>query len=257
MSNKRKEIINRQFGFWQVLQLLTEISEKEEVREGRFDPEFKDFQRYVADTRYILKALKEKSKVLDVGAGAGVFSIALARLGFDVTATDLVPEGTPELHFFRKFGCAFVPTNLDEGRLPFSNEAFDAILCLHVIEHLRKPLLALVEFKRVLRPGGTLILMTPNGIITSIYKKLLPDKNLQITGGHIQEYTPRELAHMLMFSGFEICDIAYSNELVSANLLYIPQRIKRLLVRGYCFFCNLLPAISYEIHITAKAEETK
>ena len=256
MSNKRQEIINRQFGFRQVLQLLTEISEIGEVRKGRSDPEFKDFQRYVADTRYILKALKEKSKVLDVGAGAGIFSIALARLGFDVTATDLVPKGITEFHFFRKFGCAFVPTNLDEWQLPFSNEAFDAILCLHVIEHLRKPLLALVDFKRVLRPGGTLILMTPNGSITSIYKKLLPDKNLQNTG-HIREYTPKELVHMLMFSGFEICDIAYSNEMVSASLLDIPQRIKRLLVHGYCFFCNLLPAISYEIHITAKAEETK
>lgn len=257
MKNDNKKVITPVFGLWQVSQLIAKIAEIEEVRNRRSDPGFKDVQRYIADTKYVLKAIEKERRILDIGAGAGVFSIALAQLGFDVTATNLVTEEAPEIHFFEKFGCAFVSTNLDEQGLPFSNEIFDAILFLHVIEHLKKPLSTLAEIRRVLKPGGTFVLMTPNGTITSIYRRasLLQGKSLQ-NAEHVREYTPKELLHMLSFSGFEICNIEYSNKMVSASLWDISQGIKWLLVRGYCFFCNLLPAIRYEMHLTAKAERT-
>jgi len=251
IKDSSKEIIEPVIGLWQIQQLIAKIAEIEEVRKRRSDSQFKDLQRYVKDMKYILKTLREECKILDIGAGAGVFSIALAHLGHNVTATNFVIEEDTEIHFFRKFGCEFVSTNLDERGLPFSSEEFDVVLCLHVIEHLKKPLSTLMEIRQVLRPEGILILMTPNGTITSIYKNLLLGKGLHNTD-HVQEYTVDELVHMLTFSDFQISNVDYSNEMVSASLLDIVG-FKRLLVQGYCLFCSLLPTLSYEIHMTAKA----
>ena len=230
----------------------------DEVCKRRSDPKFNDFHRYVSDMLYILKAFKElsnyqrtKIKILDAGSGAGVFSIALASLGFNVTATDLSTEELSEIRFFKQFGCDFVPADFNNQKLPFSNEEFNVVLCLHVIEHLKKPLMVLNEFRRVLVPGGLLILATPNGAITNYYKKLPSSLVIQGTE-HVKEYTSIELAIMLTFSGFAVRNVGYSNEMVSASLSDITG-LKRLLVQCYCLFCSLIPTSSYEIHMTAKA----
>ena len=46
--------------------------------------------------------------------------------------------------------------------LPFAGESFDLIVCLWVLEHLREPLTVLREVRRVLRPGGHFVFLTPN-----------------------------------------------------------------------------------------------
>ena len=46
-------------------------------------------------------------------------------------------------------------------KLPFRGCSFDTVVCFHVLEHLSQPWTAFEEFRRVLRPGGTLILATP------------------------------------------------------------------------------------------------
>lgn len=253
IKDNSQEIVEPVFDLWQIHQLIAKIAEIEEVRKRRSDSEFKDFKRYVKDMKYILETLREKRKILDIGAGAGVFSIGLARLGFNVTATNLATKDGTEIDFFRKFGCEYVSADLDERGLPFSSEEFDGVLCLHVIEHLKKPLSTLMEIRRVLRPRGILILMTPNGTITTIYKSLQRGKGLH-NSEHVREYTVDELVSMLTFLDFEIRNVDYSNEMVSASFLDISQRIKRLLVYGYSFFSILIPTISYEIHITAKTK---
>ena len=46
--------------------------------------------------------------------------------------------------------------------LPFAGESFDLIVCLWVLEHLREPVTVLREVRRVLRPGGHFVFLTPN-----------------------------------------------------------------------------------------------
>jgi 2-polyprenyl-3-methyl-5-hydroxy-6-metoxy-1,4-benzoquinol methylase len=239
----------------QIVRLLEEIAKVQEVCKRRSDPKFNDLNRYVVDLLYILNTLREKNKVictkikiLDVSAGAGVFSIALATLGFEVTATNLVVEELPEKRFFKQFGCDFRSINLDTQTFPFSSDEFDVVLFLHVIEHLKKPLLALKEIRRVLKPGGTLIIATPNGAVTSIYKRLPRGMVIQDTD-HFKEYTFNELALLFKHSGFNVSNVAYSNEMVSASLRDIAG-LKRLLVQSYCLFCNVIPVLRYEIHMT-------
>src|ERR1035441_10111136 len=50
----------------------------------------------------------------------------------------------------------------DLGRLPFASENFDMVISRSVVEHLEDPLRAFQEFRRVLRPGGKVVIVTPN-----------------------------------------------------------------------------------------------
>ena len=60
---------------------------------------------------------------------------------------------------FKKSKCGAIPEN---GELPYNDETFDIIHCSHVIEHLVNPDQVLIEAKRILKPGGLLIIATPN-----------------------------------------------------------------------------------------------
>ncbi len=55
----------------------------------------------------------------------------------------------------------FLPADLDDA-LPFDNDAFDLVYANFVVEHLARPERAFSEWRRVLRPGGTLVLLTSN-----------------------------------------------------------------------------------------------
>lgn len=138
-------------------------------------------------------AERSATRVLDVPAGNGVLAIPLRAAGFDVTACDLFPEtlreslgrfhGRPVAEAFEACSHTFllpalarrlfdpaatVPADLDcvpgdmEARLPFPDARFDVALCVEGIEHVKNRHALLEELRRVLRPGGTLILTTPN-----------------------------------------------------------------------------------------------
>lgn len=89
-------------------------------------------------------------KALDVGARAGVQTAWLKGRGYQVTSIDVEPVFD---------GCLQVDAN---ERLPFDDKSFDLIWCSEVIEHLKDPAFALSELRRVAKPGGLLVLTTPN-----------------------------------------------------------------------------------------------
>jgi len=93
--------------------------------------------------------------VLDAGCGAGMpFLKEIApkvrlSVGVDLEPLSRAPSGP--------FGCR---ANVE--RLPFADETFDLVISMSVIEHLDHPPSVFREFQRVLKPGGTLIVQTPN-----------------------------------------------------------------------------------------------
>ena len=96
------------------------------------------------------------TRALDVSCRNGEVMTALAARGFEVRGTRF-ERGLPPIE-----GMA-----IDEGvdltrALPYPDESFDLVVLTEVIEHLENHRAALTEVARVLRPGGHLILTTPN-----------------------------------------------------------------------------------------------
>lgn len=96
-------------------------------------------------------------RLLDVGCGNAWSAYAFSRRGFDVTGVDLNPDAfePPPLPNLR----------LHEGsvlRLPFPNASFDLVAGYQMLEHVPAPEAALREMLRVVRPGGTISIVSPN-----------------------------------------------------------------------------------------------
>lgn len=97
----------------------------------------------------------QRGRTLELGAGKGALSLRLAELGFDMTAADFDPES---------FIAPGIPCErIDvEHPFPFPGESFDFVIGAELIEHLEDHFSFIRECGRVLKPGGCLILSTPN-----------------------------------------------------------------------------------------------
>ncbi len=111
---------------------------------------------------------RKPGKVLDVGTGDGRLSSYLDSLGYTMHACDCLPETDWKLKHI-----AYRQCNIAQG-LPFQDETFDYVVCTEVIEHMENPFALCREIRRVLRPGGAVIMSTPNILnLRSRFKFLL------------------------------------------------------------------------------------
>jgi len=93
-------------------------------------------------------------RVLDIAAGTGTSSAALARRGADVTALDF-SRGMIEVGRERHPDITFVEG--DAEALPFDDDVFDAVTISFGLRNVNRPKVALAEMLRVLKPGGRLV----------------------------------------------------------------------------------------------------
>ena len=102
--------------------------------------------------------------VVDIGCGEGYGAARLGTVAARVVGVDLDDESVT--HAERTYGAGNVHFVVgDAARLPFGASSFDACIAFEVIEHVEEPALLLKEARRVLRPGGLVIVSTPNAAL--------------------------------------------------------------------------------------------
>ncbi|MEV0444389.1 class I SAM-dependent methyltransferase [Streptomyces spectabilis] len=160
--------------------------------------------------------------VLDVGCGDGSAARVAAPLlaGHRVIGVDWSQDALRRASGHLPY---VVRGELTDGGLPFASGSVDAVLFSEVVEHLVDPDSALDELRRVLRPGGHLMLSTPNlaawynrGLLLAGVQPVFSEVSLRaIHGrpgrevvGHLRLYTARALREFVAASGFDVVRLA-------------------------------------------------
>ncbi len=175
--------------------------------------------RYVHTVAWIMAGSAAPGPLLDAGIYPGHLALALARLGhFEISGVGrFVP------HAFQRWmaerGIGVEDVDLERELLPHAGASFDRIVATEILEHLATPALFLSECWRVLRPGGTLYVTTPNVVdLRGRMQALLgrsPQSHLFGIGRtlrmnewvHRREYAPDEVARLLEAVGFRVSGV--------------------------------------------------
>jgi len=106
---------------------------------------------------YLYKLIENSNCIIDIGTSER-FAKELRPYENLFIGKDYKAGGyEPEL-IYGEYNCDL---HTDIESLPFENDSIDAIICLEVLEHVKNPFKAADEIKRVLKPGGLLLLTTP------------------------------------------------------------------------------------------------
>lgn len=154
-----------------------------------------------------------RGRVLDVGCGAGGTSTVAAAdgrlLGVDLGAEATIAAQARGLEVAR----------MDATELGVLPNTFDLVVALDVLEHLDDPAAAAREFRRTLRPGGTLLVTVP------AYQWLWSSHDVAL--GHRRRYTSEPLRSLLTRAGFdvELCSYVMTAVLPPAAVVRLIERL--------------------------------
>jgi glycosyltransferase involved in cell wall biosynthesis/SAM-dependent methyltransferase len=164
-------------------------------------------------------------RILEMGAYLQITPALQTRLGYgEVCGCYYGPAGRVEPRTItsstgEQFSCEIELFDAEKDRFSYENEYFSTVLCCELIEHLREdPMHMMSEINRILKPGGHLVLTTPNigslraiGAILEGYHPGFfpayvrpPADGAEPEARHNREYTPKEIVLLLLDSGFEV-----------------------------------------------------
>jgi SAM-dependent methyltransferase len=164
------------------------------------DPTTPERKRLLLDV--LARSVRPGGSVLDLGCGCGIFTAWLKEAGYDAVGADVSEKALSSAR--RKHeGIRFLRLN-DDGALPFADSSFDAVWASEVLEHVLDVGAFLSEVRRVLKPGGLLILTTPyHGILKNVLVAVLKfDRHFDPEGPHIRFFDRKGLTRCLDRAGF-------------------------------------------------------
>jgi ubiquinone/menaquinone biosynthesis C-methylase UbiE len=174
--------------------------------------------------------LRMCQRVLDVGAGHGILLALLNALGHECHALDIADRAQEYPEIYRDQPIAFTLCNVEMDPIPYPDASFDAVVCCQVLEHFtHSHLPAMLEMRRVLKPGGIVEADVPNAVSFRNRSRLLRGKNITYDYEehylraqpvnykgrsfyplrHNREFTRRELEILLLAAGFRHIEVRF------------------------------------------------
>lgn len=158
-------------------------------------------------------------RLLEVGCGSGTALKSMQELGWQVEGVDFDPAAVEQA---RRKGLTVHLGKLKELKLP--DESFDAITACHVVEHITDPIGMLRECRRLLKPSGVLVLITPNAgswghqLFGRDWRGLEPPRHLRL-------FTPSSLTTMVQRGGFGVRECRTSSR--GRGVFLASRRLRR------------------------------
>jgi|ERR1041385_393468 SAM-dependent methyltransferase len=234
---------------------------------------------------FYLSLLHERSllepgkRLIDLGAGLSVFGPICHAHGMEVTLVDDFGGGggielgqkqaqVPLLDVFEKrLGLHILRQNFLEKPLALSDRSADVVTCFHSLEHWHhSPRRLFTEIVRVLKPGGFLIIATPNAVNLRKRVYVLVGKNNfpglkewyydgdPVFRGHVREPIIRDLHQLMEWNNLRVVG-TYGRNFIgqkSTVLTVLPEPLMRLLAKASQTLLRFFPSLCSDIHVVGR-----
>ncbi len=160
--------------------------------------------------RLVRRTLQERlpasgARILDVGCADG-YLLAPFCAHHQITGVDVSNQFAA--HALKAGFVAHQIKDLSADRLDLEDQSFDAVFCGQTIEHVIDSDWLLSELNRILKPGGSLMITTPNvRSVHSLVRWLMnesPAFGAKYRSGHVRDWTTRLLRRAIENNGFEV-----------------------------------------------------
>ncbi len=191
-------------------------------------------------------------RLADVGGGAGEFVELLRRKGYQ---TLLIDGNAISVEREQQRGFQSIHVDLNKGIDGVGDGSVDGAVCLEVIEHIVPAEHLLQEIHRIVKPGGFVILSTPNFsyILDRIAYAMGADAKEE--GYHFRFYTKRKIRGMIQAAGFRVIETQTFGGLIGINFILkcmtfgrvrvppvaIPESLESFLGRTFVYKLERLP----------------
>lgn len=193
------------FVFSNLRKILLQRTEKEELQ----------VRDYETTKAYLSQHYPQKGKLIEIGSGLGYLLNFFKQDGWDVLGVE--PNVGMCKYAEIELGLKTIPTILEKAGLP--DESADAVLMMHVIEHVPNPLETLQGVYRILKTGGTFVLETPR--YDTLMFKLLGKRERSLScEGHIYFFTTDTLKTIATKAGFTVEKVDYVGRSLTVNRLF-------------------------------------
>jgi SAM-dependent methyltransferase len=235
-----------------------------------------EFYLRLLDDQHLLQPGK---RLVDLGAGLSIFGPLCRTHGMDVTLVDDFSGGggvelrpgsqeTPLLEVFEKqFGLRIARQNLLEQPLPLPDARADVVTCFHSLEHWHhSPRRLFREIVRILKPGGFLVVATPNAVnIRKRFYVLFGRTNFPrlrdwyeggdpIFRGHVREPVVGDLRQLMEWNGLAVI-ATYGRNFIgrqSKVLAFLPAALLEAVAKGSDRFLRVFPSLCSDIHVVGR-----
>jgi 2-polyprenyl-3-methyl-5-hydroxy-6-metoxy-1,4-benzoquinol methylase len=162
------------------------------------DKQLLQVRDYTGTKAFLNKLYPQRGRIVEVGSSLGFLLDSFRKDGWDVFGVE--PDRNMARYANEHQGIPTVASALEDAGI--ADESFDVVLMMHVIEHVPDPLQILTEIRRILKPGGYLVMETPR-YDTLMFRLLGRRERSLRCDGHVWFFTTESLRNTYERAGLE------------------------------------------------------